>query len=145
MICMYTRAHGTVITFSVLSPVLKIEKTAPRSEGHTPYRNSDPYTALASHICIDSCSAAETNTLTVVCHTTPACHCQDGGSSAQRARPVRLHPACAHLTTRGRHAVQGQEQLGRCLHTISLGITREKPHANSNARLSPAPQGVVVV
>ena len=56
--------------------------------------------------------ADETKTMAVA-----ACYCLDGGSTAQRARAVRMHSASAcaphHSTTQGRHGVEVQGQIYR--------------------------------
>jgi hypothetical protein len=56
-------------------------------------------------------------------HNTRACGRQNGGSTVQCARPVRLPPTCAPRHTRRRHGVQVQEQLcRRALHARANGL-----------------------
>ena len=56
-------------------------------------------------------------------HNTRACGRQNGGSTVQCARPVRLPPTCAPRHTRRRHGVQVQEQLWRrALHARANGL-----------------------
>ena len=68
--------------------------------------------------------ADETKTMTVEWHghTTRACHCQSGGSTVQRVRPVRMHSACAPRHSAPTYSVHVQGQLcRRALHARADG------------------------